>query len=72
MRGRFEQDYRAPPLEVPTTGAAPDDILKCSAVSLFISQASACDPRFRAYNENIYAIGTICRRPDDARKSLRQ
>jgi predicted ATPase/DNA-binding winged helix-turn-helix (wHTH) protein len=64
LRARFEQVYRVPPLDVPPDLTTDDDVLRCSAVQMFLSRTRACDPNFRTDSNNIRLIGTICRRLD--------
>ncbi|MFP3562783.1 ATP-binding protein [Paraburkholderia sp. SIMBA_030] len=64
LRARFERIYRVPPLEVPSEDAERDDILRCSAVDMFVSRAHVYAPYFRADGESTALIGTICRRLD--------
>jgi predicted ATPase len=64
LRARFEQIYWVPPLEVPSGDAGRDDILRSSAVHMFVSRARAHDPYFVADDESTKLIGTICRRLD--------
>lgn len=64
LRTRVEQIYWVAPLEVPREDAAPEDILECSAVKMFIARTRARDPHFRPDSESIGLIGTICRRLD--------
>lgn len=64
LRARFEQIYWVAPLEVPSENAGRDDILRCSAVHMFVARARAHDPYFVADGESATLIGTICRRLD--------
>jgi predicted ATPase/DNA-binding winged helix-turn-helix (wHTH) protein len=60
-----ETVYRVPPLEVPTTGqVAPDQIMKYSAVELFIARTKALNVGFSPSAEDLASIGLICRRLD--------
>ena len=64
LRTRIEQIYWVAPLDVPHEAAAPEDILSCSAVHMFIARTRARDPHFRPDGDSIGLIGTICRRLD--------
>lgn len=64
LRARFEQTVWVAPLDVPREDAGHDEILKCSAVHMFISRTRARDPHFRPDGESIQLIATICRRLD--------
>ncbi|WP_167397588.1 ATP-binding protein [Paraburkholderia aromaticivorans] len=64
LRTRIEQVYWVAPLEVPGEDLVPDEILKYSAVHMFIARTRARDPHFRADSESVRLIGTICRRLD--------
>jgi predicted ATPase/DNA-binding winged helix-turn-helix (wHTH) protein/predicted negative regulator of RcsB-dependent stress response len=60
-----ERVYRVPPLDVPTLARHEShDILKHSAVELFIARAQALDSEFLSQAENLPTIATICRHLD--------
>ncbi|OAJ54938.1 hypothetical protein A6V36_08890 [Paraburkholderia ginsengiterrae] len=64
LRTCLERIYWVAPLEVPAEHAGHDDILRCSAVDMFVSRAHAHAPSFLADGESTTLIGTICRRLD--------
>jgi predicted ATPase/DNA-binding winged helix-turn-helix (wHTH) protein len=65
MRIDGEAVYRVPPLEVPATGRiAPDHIVNCSAVELFLARTKALNGGFSPSAEDLASIGLICRRLD--------
>jgi predicted ATPase/DNA-binding winged helix-turn-helix (wHTH) protein len=60
-----ESVYRVPPLDVPAPGqAAPDHIMRYSAVELFVARTKALNAGFSPTAEDLAAIATICRRLD--------
>jgi len=60
-----ERVYRVSPLEVPPPGVLKaDQVLKYSAVQLFVHRAQAIDARFLLTDEATAIVGTICRRLD--------
>jgi predicted ATPase/DNA-binding winged helix-turn-helix (wHTH) protein len=65
MRIQGESVYRVPALDVPAPGEeAPDSILKCSAVELFVARAKVLDAAFLPQPEDLPSIAEICRRLD--------
>jgi non-specific serine/threonine protein kinase len=52
------------PLDLPTdpAGAAPCELLKYSAIELFVDRARAAEPGFRLTAENVRSVIEICRR----------
>ncbi|MGV2290184.1 winged helix-turn-helix domain-containing protein [Trinickia sp. YCB016] len=56
--------YRVQPLDVPDEGGTAEDILRASAVRLFIDRAQAADPRFPLDERTLLVTGLICRRLD--------
>ena len=60
-----EHVYRVPPLEVPPEDAEdPSDILRHSAVALFIARTRALDSDFSTNGDDLSAIAAICRHLD--------
>ncbi|NGO07120.1 AfsR/SARP family transcriptional regulator [Streptomyces sp. HC44] len=59
-----EQLWPVPPLDVPTPGAALVDVMRSSAVRLFVARAVAVSPGFTLSEANAEAVATICRRMD--------
>jgi predicted ATPase/DNA-binding winged helix-turn-helix (wHTH) protein len=60
-----ESVYRVPPLDVPAPGqAAPDHIMRYSAVELFVARTKALNAGFSPHAEDLASIATICRRLD--------
>ncbi|MEV2253832.1 BTAD domain-containing putative transcriptional regulator [Streptomyces sp. NPDC050147] len=59
-----EQLWPLPPLDVPMPGAAPADVMRSSAVRLFVARAAAVSPGFTLSESNAEAVATICRRMD--------
>jgi predicted ATPase/DNA-binding winged helix-turn-helix (wHTH) protein len=60
-----ESVYRVPPLDVPAPGqAAPDHIMRYSAVELFVTRTKALNPGFSPTAEELASIATICRHLD--------
>jgi predicted ATPase/DNA-binding winged helix-turn-helix (wHTH) protein len=60
-----ESVYRVPPLDVPAPGqAAPDTIMRYSAVELFVARTKALNAGFSPHAEDLASIATICRRLD--------
>jgi len=59
-----EYVYCVPPLDVPSQHEEPDDILRRSAVQLFIATTRALHSDFSPNEENLPAIAAICRRLD--------
>lgn len=64
LRASFERIYRVLLLEVPRQAADHEEVLRCSAVQMFISRARAREPDFLADGESLDLIGVICRRLD--------
>ena len=62
MRIQGEFVYRVPALDVPAPGEeAPDSILGCSAVELFVARAKALDTAFSPQPGDLPSIAEICR-----------
>jgi predicted ATPase/DNA-binding winged helix-turn-helix (wHTH) protein len=60
-----EYVYRVPPLDVPALGqVAPDYIMQCSAVELFVERTKAMDAAFSPPGGDLASIAAICRRLD--------
>ncbi len=65
LRRKGERGYQVPPLEVPPIGVgAPDDLLRHSAVQLFVARARALRSHFHPNDGQLGAVATICRRLD--------
>jgi predicted ATPase len=58
-----EQSWRVPSLSVPEAASAAD-IMRSEAVSLFIARAQAVNPDFALSDNDVSAVGEICRRLD--------
>src|ERR1700736_1040164 len=59
-----EYVYRVPPLDVPPQHEEPGNMLDHSAVQLFIATTRALQSDFSSDEQNLPAIGAICRRLD--------
>jgi predicted ATPase len=59
-----EHVYRVPPLNVPAEHEEPEEILRRSAVQLFIATTRALHSDFSPDREHLSAIASICRRLD--------
>jgi predicted ATPase/DNA-binding winged helix-turn-helix (wHTH) protein len=60
-----ESVYRVPPLDVPALGqAAPDYIMRYSAVELFVARTKALNGGVSPHAEDLASIATICRHLD--------
>ncbi len=59
-----EHVYRVPPLDVPDERVTPDDILRSSAVQLFVERTTATQSTFLPDEENLPDIASICQRLD--------
>jgi predicted ATPase/DNA-binding winged helix-turn-helix (wHTH) protein len=60
-----ESVYRVPPLDVPALGqAAPDHIMRYSAVELFVARTKALNAGFAPTAEDLASIATICQHLD--------
>ena len=65
MRIQGKAVYRVPALDIPAPGQeAPDSILGCSAVELFVTRAKALDTAFSSQLEDLPWIAEICRQLD--------
>ena len=65
LRIAGEYVYRVPPLEVPRhQWSEPDDVLKHSAVQLFVARLQALDASFGVNRENAHSIAAICHQLD--------
>ncbi|MFB4320204.1 BTAD domain-containing putative transcriptional regulator [Actinomadura sp. 21ATH] len=53
-----------PPLDLPPSGAAPEDLAQSSAVRLFVARAAAAAPGFALDGDTAGPVATICRRLD--------
>lgn len=58
LRVSGEQEYAVPPLEAPSSGSDPDELLGYEAVALFVDRAVAANPGFRLDAGN---AGTVCK-----------
>ncbi|MDQ8704529.1 BTAD domain-containing putative transcriptional regulator [Streptomyces sp. LHD-70] len=59
-----EQLWPVAPLDVPEPGAALSDVMRSSAVRLFVARAAAVSPGFALSEGNAETVATICRRMD--------
>jgi predicted ATPase/serine/threonine protein kinase len=64
-----EREYGVPPLELPPRAAltrrtAPEELMQCAAVALFVDRAAAVKPGFALTRENATAVAEICTRLD--------
>jgi len=60
-----EIEFALPPLDLPSKGAAaPDALLECPSVALFVQRAQKVQPSFRLTEVNAAAVSEICRRLD--------
>jgi predicted ATPase len=59
-----EQELAVPPLSLPATSHAPEDLMRSEAVALFVQRATAVDPRFRITETNGPAVAELCFRLD--------
>jgi predicted ATPase/DNA-binding winged helix-turn-helix (wHTH) protein len=59
-----EYVYRVPPLDVPDRQDTPDNILKRSAVQLFVARTTAMNSAFVPDETNLPEVAAICRRLD--------
>ncbi|MFN8539115.1 MAG: tetratricopeptide repeat protein [Thermomicrobiales bacterium] len=66
LRVRGEQEYRVPPLALPTVNGEPDvaALREYAAVRLFTDRATGILPGFALTPENATAVAAICRRLD--------
>ncbi|MFD3840204.1 BTAD domain-containing putative transcriptional regulator [Streptomyces sp. NPDC058642] len=64
LRISGEQLWHVPPLDVPTPGAGTAEVMRSSAVRLFVARAAAVSPGFTLSEGNAEAVATICRRMD--------
>jgi predicted ATPase/DNA-binding CsgD family transcriptional regulator/DNA-binding XRE family transcriptional regulator len=66
LRVGGEQEYRVPPLELPspTHTASTDELRSVPAVALFLARAQAVDPAFALTPANAPTVTQICRRLD--------
>jgi predicted ATPase len=65
LRTEGECLYRVPPLSVPAEGAEEmEEVLRHSAVRLFVARARAGDPHFSPDRRIAAAAGAVCRRLD--------
>src|SRR5260370_37672447 len=55
---------RVPPLDVPDERVTPDDILRSSAVQLFVERTTATHSTFLPDEKNLLDIASICQRLD--------
>jgi transcriptional regulator with XRE-family HTH domain len=63
LRVRGEAEYPLQPLAVPReTSAAPEELLRCAAVEVFVDRARAVSPSFQVTADNADAVATLCRR----------
>lgn len=59
-----EHVFRVPPLDVPDERVTPDDILRSSAVQLFVERTTATQSAFLPDEKNLPDIASICQRLD--------
>jgi predicted ATPase/class 3 adenylate cyclase len=61
-----EQELTVPPMDLPDTGqlAAPEQLVQCEAVTLFVQRARAVDPGFRITEANAPVVAELCLRLD--------
>ncbi|MBA2534877.1 MAG: tetratricopeptide repeat protein [Rubrobacter sp.] len=61
-----EVSWRVPPLSLPDPGLAqaPDDLLRCEAVRLFVDRANSVLPGFMLSESNAPAVAALCARLD--------
>jgi predicted ATPase/DNA-binding winged helix-turn-helix (wHTH) protein len=64
LRIEGEYVYRVPPLDVPHEQDTPDNILKSSAVQMFVARTLALHSAFAPDESNLQAIALICQRLD--------
>lgn len=64
LRVMPEKVYRVEPLEVPAADATNDEILRCSAVSLFLGRVNLMQLEIGASRVELRLIAEICRRLD--------
>ena len=65
LRVRAEQQFRVPPLAVPTSARPTvEEVGGCAAVRLFVERAQAVQPAFELSAANVEAVAQICRRLD--------
>jgi predicted ATPase/DNA-binding SARP family transcriptional activator len=59
-----EVHWSVPPLDQPSSKAAPADLLDADAIRLFVERAEAAERLFRLTDENADSIRELCRRLD--------
>ncbi|ADB33087.1 transcriptional regulator, winged helix family [Kribbella flavida DSM 17836] len=59
-----EHLWEVPPLDIPSPGAPPTDVLRSGAVQLFAARAAAASPGFSVSADNAGTVAMICRRVD--------
>lgn len=64
LRIPSETLYWVPALDVPEPNDDTPQVLRCSAVNLFLMRARAIDARFAADEPSIHVTGMVCRRLD--------
>lgn len=64
LRIMAETVFRVDPLDVPPPGATDTDILRCSAVNLFLLRADSLQEPVTSESAEIQLVGEICRRLD--------
>jgi predicted ATPase/DNA-binding SARP family transcriptional activator len=64
LRLSGEREYPVPPLPVPASGAAPEELAANEAVQLFVARAQAVDPSFALTAGTSESVAAICRRLD--------
>jgi predicted ATPase/DNA-binding SARP family transcriptional activator len=57
-----ERLYTVPPLPTPEASAAPDTLLGCASVRLFVDRAQAARPDFQLTESNAETIAMLCER----------
>ena len=64
LQVRGEQEFPVPPLELPGTDVALEEIASIECVQLFVALTQAANPSFELNRENAAAVAEICRRLD--------
>jgi predicted ATPase len=64
LQVRGEQEYPVPPLDVPGTDVALEEMAGIECVQMFVALTQAANPSFEFNRENAAAVAEICRRLD--------